>query len=181
MRPLAIPARPGVCFLRRLGLFQEYRENLCGVMRPNGVILGLETRPELEQAAWAVRGHERSPAFQDILLLVLPEMRGDLGVVSREDAAEPAAGRRLFLLRQVKPERPQELGGLIPQPELGEIVAGIMIVDLFFARRLGRRKMSFGSHESGEILDPAGETRGSGVEGGVEVFEGGVPGGGDGG
>ena len=40
--------------------------------------------------------------------------------------------------------------------------------------------MSFGSHESGEILDPAGETRGSGIEAGIEVFEEGMPGGTDG-
>jgi hypothetical protein len=78
--------------------------------------------------------------------------------------------------RKLEPERPQEPGRLVSEPELGEIMAGGMIIDGLPVPCLGPRKISLRGHEGGEILHPGGIARGTRVEAGIKALQEGMPG-----
>lgn len=88
----------------------------------------MEVSPELEKAAWTIRGDKRSTAFHYFLLLDAPEMGGDSRVLQGKDAAEPAAGRGLFSWGQVITKGLEEPKGFIGQLQFVVIMAGTMVI-----------------------------------------------------
>jgi len=158
------------------GLFQELGKYLGGVVGPDGLTFCGQAGTELEQAPRAVGGHERGPAREDFPFLFLPEVCGNAGISDRKDAAKPAADGRLLLFHQAKPERPKELRGLVPQFEFGQVVTGIMIIEISLFPCLDLGKVPLGGHEGGKVVNSADEARGHGIEPGIKVLEQGMAG-----
>jgi len=145
------------------------------MMGTDGLSPFFQPRAELQQATRAVRRHEPRAAGQDFLPLPAPEMGRDLRVLERENAAEAAACGGVFGRGQLAPERFEELPGPAAELELGDVMAGRVIVDAPLLP--GRpRQVAPRSQEVREIENPVPPPGRPSVDPGIIVLEDRVPG-----